>query len=336
MVKIKDVARHARVSPSTISYALSGKRPISDETRKRIEASIRKLGYLPHAGARALASSRSNVLALMIPLRTGVHVPVIMQFLVSVVTTARGHRHDVLLLTQDEGEEGLRRVAGTSLVDGILVMDVELNDPRLPFLRNLDIPSVLIGFPADPAGLTCIDLDFEAAGELCAEQLALLGHRSVALVGSPPQVYQRETGFAQRVARGFSAACERHGLLYSVHACEPTAQAARELAQRLLYENPRLTGLIIHNEGIARSLMESFEKLGRTIPRDLSVIGICPDDEAEQMPVPLSSVSLPASEIASRAVTLLMYKLENPESSSVPEATLLTPRLTLRESTGPR
>src|SRR5207302_647483 len=84
MVKITDVARHAGVSPSTVSYALSGKRPISEETRQRIEASIRELGYRPHAGARALASSRSNVLALVIPLRTGIHVPVVMQFAVSV------------------------------------------------------------------------------------------------------------------------------------------------------------------------------------------------------------------------------------------------------------
>ena len=70
------MARHAGVSPSTVSYALSGKRPISDETRQRIERSIQELGYHPHAGARALASSRSNVLALVIPLRTGIHVPV--------------------------------------------------------------------------------------------------------------------------------------------------------------------------------------------------------------------------------------------------------------------
>lgn len=103
MVKITDVARHAGVSPSTVSYVLSGKRSISEETRRRVRASIRELGYRPHAGARALASSRSNVLALMIPLRSGIAVPVVMQFAVSVVTAARRHDHDVLLLTQEEG-----------------------------------------------------------------------------------------------------------------------------------------------------------------------------------------------------------------------------------------
>ena len=111
VAKIEDVARHAGVAPSTVSYVLSGKRSITQETRERVLASIKALGYQPHAGARALASNRSNVVALVVPLRTGIHVPVIMQFATSVVITAREHDHDVLLLTQNEGEAGLRRVA---------------------------------------------------------------------------------------------------------------------------------------------------------------------------------------------------------------------------------
>lgn len=132
MVKITDVARHSNVSPSTVSYALSGKRPISPETRQRIEESIRVLGYRPHAGARSLASNRSRVLALVLPLRKGVHVPVVMQFATSVLTAAREHDHDVLLLTQGEGEEGIVRVAESAMADGFIIMDVEVEDRRLP------------------------------------------------------------------------------------------------------------------------------------------------------------------------------------------------------------
>ena len=65
----------------------------------------------------------------MIPLRTGIHIPVAMQFAVSVVTAARRHDHDVLLLTQEEGEAGLHRVADTALVDALIVMDVQLRRP---------------------------------------------------------------------------------------------------------------------------------------------------------------------------------------------------------------
>ncbi|CAM5443491.1 LacI family DNA-binding transcriptional regulator [Streptomyces aurantiogriseus] len=333
MVKITDVARQAGVSPSTVSYALSGKRPISEETRQRVEAAIRELGYRPHAGARALASSRSNVLALVVPLRAGIHVPVVMQFAVSVVTAARRYDHDVLLLTQEEGEDGLRRVADTALVDALILMDVQLHDPRLPLLRSLDRPSVMIGFPQEAAGLTCIDLDFRTAGERCVEHLAQLGHRVVALVGSPPEVYVRGTAFAQRVVQGFTAAADRSGLASAVHPCEATPGAARRVAEQLLREQPALTGVVVHNEAVLEPLTDAFEQLGLRVPADLSVTAICPDELAESLRVPVTSIALPSAEVGERAVELLMAKLAGDE---VPEATLLPPRLTKRASTAPR
>src|ERR671915_1975586 len=125
-VTLAEVARHAGVSQSTVSYVLSGKRAISSATRRRVERSIAALGYHPHAGARALASRRANVIALMVPLRPELHVPVMMEFAVAVATAARAHDHDVLLLTSAEGSKGVRRVAGAALVDGLIVMDVEL------------------------------------------------------------------------------------------------------------------------------------------------------------------------------------------------------------------
>ncbi|MGK5555744.1 LacI family DNA-binding transcriptional regulator [Actinomadura kijaniata] len=329
MVKISDVARHAGVSPSTVSYVLSGKRSISAETRERVLASIRQLGYRPHAGARALASSRSNVLALMLPLRTGIHVPVVMRFATAVVTTARSFDHDVLLLTQEEGEEGLRRVADSALVDALIVMDVQLDDPRLPLLRSLGRPSVLIGFPADATDLTCIDLDFRAAAEECLTHLAELGHRDVALVGSPPEVYARRTGFAERVAEGFTATAERLGLDAGFYPCEATVESARALVARLLAERPGLTGVVVHNEPIAEPLVRAFQSAGRRVPGDLSVVAICPDEVAEQAEPPLTSVAIPAEEVGRRAVELLMGKLDG---TTVPAATLLPPALTARAS----
>ena len=330
MVKITDVARRAGVSPSTVSYVLSGKRPISAATQRRVEASIRELGYRPHAGARALASSRSNVLALVMPLRSGIHVPVQMQFAGAVATAARGHDHDVLLLTQEEGEDGLRRVADSALVDGLIVMDVQLSDSRTPLLRTLPLPSVLIGFPAEADGLTCIDLDFTATGESCVGHLAHLGHRCVALLGSPPEVYVRGTGFARRTAAGFTGAARRYGMTSTVLPCEASGAAARRTVDRLLRDHPGLTGVVVHNEPALPLLMEAFQQAGMRIPQDLSVVAVGPDEQAESAAVPVTSVAIPADEVGERAVELLMTKLNG---VAVPDATLLPPRLTPRAST---
>jgi DNA-binding LacI/PurR family transcriptional regulator len=330
VAKIEDVARHAGVAPSTVSYVLSGKRSITERTRQRVLRSIEALGYQPHAGARALASNRSNVVALVVPLRSGIHVPVIMQFATSVVTAAREHDHDVLLLTQNEGVAGLRRVAGTSLVDAIIVMDVELRDERIPVLRDLRLPAVLIGFPADADGLTCIDLDFTAAGATCVDHLAELGHKKIALIGSPPEVYERGTGFATRTTAGFTETAERHGIAATVHPCVATPAGAQQVVAELLREHPDLTGVVVHNEPVLGPLLSAFREAGRSVPDDLSVVAICPDELAEHAMPALTSVAIPAEEVGREAVALLMSKLGN---QSVPDATLIPARLTRRAST---
>ncbi len=328
LVKISDVARHAEVSPSTVSYVLSGKRSISEQTRRRVLDSIATLGYRPHAGA--LASNRSNVIALVVPLRSGSYVPVLMQFVVSVVTTARGHDHDVLLLTQDEGVEGLQRVSGSALVDAIIVMDVETRDTRLPVLRSLRLPAVLIGVPADAADLTCIDLDFEAAGKASAQHLAEAGCREVALIGAPPEVYQRGTSFAQRTQAGFERAARSRGLHPVTWPCDPAPGAVRATVRKLLQQRPGLDGVVVHNEPVLAPLLDSLRAAGRRIGDDLSVLAICPDDLAQQATPTLTSIAIPADEVGARAVALLMAKLAG---QHVPQATLLPPRLTVRAST---
>jgi LacI family transcriptional regulator len=325
-----DVARHAGVSPSTVSYVLSGKRSISSTTRQRVLASIRALGYHPHAGARALASNRANVIALVLPLRAGMHVPVLMQFASSVVTTARQYEHDVLLLTADEGPSGLRRIAASAMVDGIVVMDVELHDERVPLLRELDRPSVLIGFPADAARLTCVDLDFHQAGTDCLNHLADQGHTDVALLGPPQAVYERGTGFAARTMAGFLEAADQRGIRATGGPCENDLDAVQRVLVELFARQPAVTGLVVHNEAAVGQLMGALRALGRRIPDDVSVLAICPDEVAERTSPPLSSVLIPAEEVGAKAVALLMSKLEG---QAVPEATLLPPRLTVRAST---
>ncbi|MFI7427864.1 LacI family DNA-binding transcriptional regulator [Micromonospora sp. NPDC049836] len=329
-VTIADVARHAGVAASTVSYVLSGKRTISAGTRDRVLASVRALGYHPNAGARALASRKANVIALVLPLRTGMQVPVVMQFATAVVTTARGYDHDVLLVTSDEGPAGLRRIAGSALVDGVLLMDVELEDSRVPLLRDLALPSVLIGHPTDPTGLACVDLDFHRAGEVCVEHLAGAGHRRIALLGAPGAVYARGTGFAHRTRAGVVAAAARLGVeAVTLPVEEGPAAVRRDLAE-LLERHPDVSALVVQNESAVAPVLATLPLLGRRVPQDVSVVAICPDQFAEQSG--LTCVPVPAEEVGRQAVTLLMRRLRE---EPVPRVTLLEPRLTVRDSTAP-
>ncbi|WP_431992521.1 LacI family DNA-binding transcriptional regulator [Streptomyces albogriseolus] len=332
MVTLAEVAQHAGVSASTVSYVLSGKRSISATTRQRVERSIRELGYHPNAGARALASSRSNVIALMVPLRTDMYVPVMMEIAIAVATTARTHGYDVLLLTGEEGPDAVRRVAGSGLADGMILMDVELDDERLPLLRESAQPAVLIGLPADTTGLTCVDLDFRATGALCVEHLAGLGHRDVAVIGEAPAVYERHTGFAERTLDGLRSAAREAGLRLLHRPCEGGYDATAVTVARILDERPDTTGFVVQNEAAVEPLLALLRQQGRAVPEDVSVVAVCPEQVAVQASVRLTSVSLPAQEMGRHAVEQLVAKLDGRGGD---EVVLLPPELTVRASSGP-
>ncbi|MFD3915943.1 LacI family DNA-binding transcriptional regulator, partial [Streptomyces sp. NPDC058603] len=277
MVTLADVAQHAGVSASTVSYVLSGKRSISPSTRERVEHSIEQLGYHPNAGARALASSRSNIIALMVPLRTDMYVPVMMEIAIAVATTARTFGYDVLLLTGEEGPAGVRRIEGSALADAMILMDVELHDDRLPLLREARRPSVLIGLPADTTGLSCVDLDFAAAGAVCADHLAGLGHREIAVIGEAPGVYERLTGFAERTLSGLRERSAELGLRLLHRPCEGSYAAVSATVGRTFDERPGTTAFIVQNEAATDPLLALLRQQRRAVPEDISVVAICPD-----------------------------------------------------------
>ncbi|MFJ4844260.1 LacI family DNA-binding transcriptional regulator [Streptomyces sp. NPDC088733] len=336
MVTLAEVARHAGVSASTVSYVLSGKRSISEATRHRVERSIQELGYHPHAGARALASSRSNIIALMVPLRTDMYVPVMMEIAIAVATTARQHGHDVLLLTGEEGPTAVRRVAASGLADAMILMDVELHDERIPLLREGGRPAVLIGLPAEPAGLTCVDLDFEATGALCVDHLAGLGHRDVAVVGEAAAVYQRHTGFAERTLQGLRSRAAAHGMRLIHRPCEGSWESTAGTLARIFEERPDTTALVVQNEAAIGPLLSRLRQQGRAVPEDVSVVAISPDQVAVQSAPRLTSVSIPAEEMGRRAVELVMAKLGGtPTAAPSAGVHLIEPRLTVRDSSGP-
>ncbi|MBQ0984404.1 LacI family DNA-binding transcriptional regulator [Streptomyces sp. F63] len=332
MVTLAEVARHAGVSASTVSYVLSGKRSISATTRDRVERSIEELGYHPNAGARALASSRSNIIALMMPLRTDMYVPVMMEIALAVATTARNHGYDVLLLTGEEGPAAVRRVAGSGLADAMILMDVELLDARLPLVRETGRPAVLIGLPADTTGLTCVDLDFAATGALCAEHLAKLGHREIAVIGEAAAVYERHTGFAERTVEGLRRRARELGLRTLHRPCEGSYPSLAGTLARIFGERPDTTGFVVQNENAIDPLLSLLREQGRAVPEDVSVVAVCPEQVALQASVRLTSVAIPAQEMGRRAVELVMEKLEG---GGRPHTTLLPPQLTVRASSGP-
>ena len=265
----------------------------------------------------------------MAPLRVDVNVSVIMQFVTGVVTAARTFDHDVLLLTQDDAT-GLERVADGSMVDALIMMDIEADDPRVPVLVGLRQPAVLIGLPRDSAGLSCVDLDFDAAGRIAVRHLARLGHRRIALIGSPRAVIARHTSYADRMLRGFTTESTELGLNTIAVSCESSHTGAIAAVDHVLERMPDVTALVVHNEVALPAVIATLRERGRSVPQDISMVAVCPEDVAVGQPLPLTSVDIPAHAIGRVAVEMAMARVEGEQPA---ETRLLIPVLTERQST---
>lgn len=301
MARIDDVARVAGVSISTVSYALSGKRPVAPETRRRIEQAIHDVGYRPNAGARMLAGSRTQIFALTEPFRPDTHAPTHMAFVLETSIAARKVGYDLLLLTDAEASAGMQRVASTKLVDAVLALDVAPDDDRVALARNLDIPTVFIGVPDDHDGLTCVDFDFVAAATMAVDRLAELGHVRVGLLGHPLATYE-VSNFPPRALEGFRTRADALGLLHF----EQRIRTSPTEALRALLEQG-VTGIVLQTTQEAHvEVLAELERLSLRVPDDVSLISVGATFDLASFPVRLDAIPLRPRPSCERAVELAL------------------------------
>jgi LacI family transcriptional regulator len=331
-VTIADVAERAGVSRSTVSYVLSGSRPISAATRARVAAAIEELQFRPHAGARSIRSGRNGVIAMALPMVYGSHNQVQMPYVWAALTAAQDHGLKLLMLTDDDGETAIRDVVTGSMADGVMLMEVQRNDPRVPLLSSLKCPAVLVGTPDDSARLPYVDFDAGLAGRLCAEHLLELGHRRIGYVGQSPATFRRDVAYAVHARDGALAELRSKRARSAWSPCDGQPADVARAVDGLLAKIPGLTGLIVFNERALPLVLDRLSGLGLRVPQDVSVVAVCPDDEAMRLATPVSSVSLPAEELARTAVKLLAARVNG---ESAPSVTILAPTLKVRDTTGP-
>jgi DNA-binding LacI/PurR family transcriptional regulator len=306
------VAQAAGVSISTVSYALTGKRSITESTRLRVEEAVNALGYRANAGARMLKGARTNLLALSAPLHAGTYAPAHMAFVLGVVNAARQYDYDVVLLTQDDAIDGLRRVSQSSLVDGIVLLDVSTVDERASLVRELGVPSSVIGIPADTRGLVCVDLDFERAAWLAVERLVALGHRSIACIGQSPAIYERGSNFPPRFRDAFLAACAANDIDAVFEPCVEDIASVVRVIDRVSQRLGRTpTALVFQtNEPVQAMALDLLSRRCVRIPEDLSVISACSSFSTDHFEPSIDVIPLPAEQSCARAIALIMQQLD--------------------------
>lgn len=328
MVTIRDVAEAAGVSPSTVSYVFSGNKRLPATTVARVRASAATLGYRPHATARALSLGRTNIIGLLanVSLRQPeVDADIFMRFVRSAMFASSEHGYDVLIMGR-QGDE----VLADTLVDALLVMDVRMQDPRLPLIHGIGKPAVLIGMPENTFGLSAVDLDFAQAAQITVEHLADLGHRSIAVLGSP--INGGELSWVARFRTGALAAAAQAGIDVRFHDVQDGVTEFDRWFEQMIAREPETTAIVLHNVQLLDSLLLRSRARGFSIPGDLSVITLAPKERMSVLYPDLTILDLPGQQMLERAVDRVVRELSG-EQGGVIE--FIEPSLQVRASTGP-
>ncbi|MET8336402.1 LacI family DNA-binding transcriptional regulator [Streptosporangium canum] len=292
---IADIARRAGVSKVAVSYALNDRPGVSEAKRNTIKAIAREIGWQPNSAARALngAQARAVGLAVCRPARILGMEPFFME-LISGIETELSARSYALLLqvvrSQEQELEVYRRWWGEGRVDGIILVDLHFDDPRVPEAEELHLPAVVIGHPSQTASLTPIWSDDSAAMRETVEYLAALGHRRIARVAGLPQL-------VHTVLRdqAFTATCDELGLTgHTIVHTDYTGEQGAHATRRLVSAANRPTAIVYDNDIMAVAGLSVAQEMQLEVPADLSLVAW--DDS------PLSQVVRPALTALSRDI----------------------------------
>lgn len=330
-----DVARLAGVSSSTVSYALTGARPISQATRDRIQHAMEDLGYTPNAFARGLKSKRSKILALLFP-RDGRDLGLSsLEYILGASDHAQDLGYHLLLWTTEaDALDDLARLARQGLVDGALLMEVRLRDPRLEVLRASGLPFAMIGRTAEPGGVDFADTNFDQCARVAVDHLIRHGHRHLGFVNLNASTIQAGRSNAIRLRDGILAAARADGAAMTVMTCESSIVGGRAAFHDLLDVDPALTAVIAFNEQAVPGVMNAAADTGRRVPQDFSVVSVDMPAQAALMTTPtMTTVGPTAAAMGRAAADMLIRRLEGDDSAAF--QVLFDGVLDIRESSGP-
>ena len=290
-VTISHIAERAGVSKGAVSYALNGRPGVSDETRERILSIASELGWYPNRAARALSASRAQAcgLALARPARLVALEPFFMEFIAGVESVLASR--SVALMLQlvedlDEEIEVYRRWWGERRVDGVLAVDLRLDDPRVDELVRLGLPAVVVGSPLKQASLPAVWHDEQTAMIETVRYLSTLGHTRIARVAGPGEFVHT----AERTA-AFDSAVRELRLDAEMIETDYTPESGARATRRLLSSAEPPTAIIFDSDVLAVSGLGVAHQMGLSVPGDVSLVGWDDSLICQVVHPPLTAVS---------------------------------------------
>jgi DNA-binding LacI/PurR family transcriptional regulator len=317
---MQDVANLARVSLSTVSCAISGSRPVSAATRERIEKAMRQLNFRPNAIARSLASRRSRILALTFPAAENRFGNTIMEFVSSAAGTARdlGYHLVVWPYAVDQADE-MCEMSQQGLADGVIIMEVRVDDPRIKALSATRVPFTLIGRGHPDTDNRSVDIDFEATAETAVDHLAGLGHRNIGFLNHSEASRLHGYGPTVRAQDAYLRAMARRGLQPCTQYCDENPLAGRAAITAMRDRSPGLTALVAMNEDALFGVVAELHRQKVAVPQDFSLVSMVSSRPIAEMADPvLTILHSPGAELGRSGVQTLLSQLDGAAELTAP------------------
>ena len=270
MPTVHDVAKRARVAPITVSRVINNSGYISESTRKRVEAAIKEIGYVPNTLARGLRSKRTNTLALVV---TDITNPYFTLMARGVEDVAGDSNYTVIYCNTDESEakeEKYANILAQRQVDGVLLVPAGGNDKTLKFLETNGINVVVLDRRVSGMKTDFVCSDSKDGSNRLIKLLIGLGHQRIAIITGPKKV----STAVDRVT-GYKLALTEAGLIENelVYYGSFNQQSGYELTKQAMMQSPIPTAIFGANNFIMLGIIKALRELQLNVPEDVSVVG---------------------------------------------------------------
>ena len=264
MATMKDVAALAKVGVGTVSRVLNSSGSVKESTRRKVEAAMKELNYIPNAYARGLKMNKTNTVALIIPT---IWHPFFSEFAYYVESNLAEHKYKMLLCNSDvssDKELEYIQMVQENKVDGII--GITYSD--LDNFVSSHLPFVTIDrhFKEETV---CVTSDNFHAGQLAVEKLVEKGCHKLGYVGThsrfPTETTKRRNGFEKQA--------KQSGIPYAIYDGQDPVIELKQEIRTFFEENPDVDGIFAHTDFIALDILEVLEEMKRNVPEEVQIIG---------------------------------------------------------------
>jgi LacI family transcriptional regulator len=326
---IRDVARRASVSTTTVSHVINRTRKVDAITAARVEAAIADLGYRPNALARSMRRGRTHTVGIILPDIANPFFGDLGRWLEDALFEAG---YSAIMCNSDGDQRKEARYLDVLLskkVDGLLLIAASQPSDQLRHLLDIGPPLIVVDRELDDLPVSQVMVANHHGGYLAAQHLLGLGHRDVGVIAGPGGL-----GTSARRLDGFRAALDEADVAIEADRVERgdfRAAGGRIAMERLLELRPRPSAVFAENDLMALGALAAAHATGLDIPGDLSVVGFDGIAFGADVTPALTTVTQPTAGIAGTAVELLLGQLH--DGRATPRQVELSVSLTVRGTT---